>query len=668
MNYPNNPNDKNGYPQYPQQKNTNNVSNRELFVGLNILSKVGVVFLILGVIAFSVASKGYIPEWVRLVLVFAIGVIMLVIGDLFRRKGVSKAFALALIYGGVAELFVSSLIGYYNFAEFNEFAVLGTVLGASVVGFVFAERYKSQVPMMITLFGGFMPIFMFHAERGFAYFFAAAVIMAIHCANAVFARKKHFMMSYITGFVTMLVQIPMLYDVILQNTAYPQVSIPQIRLFIVIFAACGAFIYTSGPILNAIQDGGKMRAVDLTGAAVTQGIMLQYVWAFLSSLIGGTAAGIVMLVTAVIYAIAAMCFILRFGGKKSSDRLFINLALSAATVGLIMTFRVGHIQYIAFHIFAAAVFTLGVFANRGLLRVWGIVLLSVAELQCWIVYTQYQSDGKKLIIALVNIVMWLAIMILFIARKKHDTSLFRAYSSFATVNVGILGTNLIAVNLVNALGSYSVWSDKAGKAAFTSLCCAALWLIVGFAAGKLRHMKTWGIVTSMVSYGIGLILLMYSTLTSAFSRSQNHSAGLVMIIVTIVVNIVSVMSVLDITLQIRERAPKFTKAIGLVVSAYALLTLTAVLGTNDFVKFTSFIISIIYIVTAAMWIVIGFWKRNAILRRFGLALSLLASAKLFLFDFRGINAMGRTLLFIGFGLTLLAISFGYGIAEKSLKK
>ncbi len=84
--------------------------------------------------------------------------------------------------------------------------------------------------------------------------------------------------------------------------------------------------------------------------------------------------------------------------------------------------------------------------------------------------------------------------------------------------------------------------------------------------------------------------------------------------------------------------------------------------------FTSFIISIIYIVAAALWIIIGFKRLNALLRRFGLALALLSSAKLFLFDFRGISDMGRTLLFIGFGVTLLCIAFGYGIAEKRLKE
>lgn len=676
MNYPNNQNNQNNYPpnpeypQYPQypQKNANGVSNNELFVGLNILSKIGVIFLILGVIAFSIASKGYIPEWIRLILVFAVGAIMLIIGELFLRKGSSKAFAFALIYGGIAELLISSLIGYYGFEIFSEYAAVGTIFVVSAAGFMLSQWHKSQAIVIITMFASILPMFMFHVEHGEVYFIAAAAMTAIHCANAVIARKKNLRAAYIAGYIVILVEIPLLGEMLSQNLGDSEIAWQHSWIFAAIYGACGAFIYTAGPILNAVQDNGRMFRAELVGAAVVQGVTLGYAWDYLDSGIGRTATGAVMLVMSVIYTIAAMCFILRFGSRNHSDRLFINLALSAATVGLLSVFSEGHISYIAMHLFAAIIFTFSTFIERKLFRIWGIVLLSAAELQFWTVYFRYESQGKKTLIAVINIALWIAILIPFILRKKHNTTSFCAYSAIAMLNMGILGSNLISSNLVNALNDSGIWDGKTGKMAFSALCCAALWLIVGFITGKLRYMKITGIVISMISYGIGLLCLMFSSFASTLDRLKGQSAGTVMVIVTIVVNIISVLSVLDITLQIRERAPKFAKAVGLIVSAYALLTLTSVLGTNDFVKFTSCIISIIYIVTAAFWIVVGFWKRNAILRRFGLALVLLASAKLFLFDFSGVNDMGRTLLFIGFGLTLLAISFGYGIAEKSLKK
>ena len=665
------------YPNYPNNPNNqNNVSGRELFVGLNVLSKVGVIFLILGVIAFSAASKGYIPEWVRLALVFAVGVIMLVVGELFYRKGSSKIFSLALIYGGMSELFISSLIGYYGFPVFGEFAVLGTFLGASIVGFALSERYRSQFLSILTVIASIIPFFMFYVKHGFVYFFAAAIIMGVHCANAVIARKKNYNVSFITGIILLITQIPMLCDLLKQNLDYNEREPWTIQLFPVIFAACGAFIYTAGAVLNAIQNNGKASGLDLTGAAITQAIAMMYSWNY----IGGIADGIVMFVLAIFYALAAACFILRFGGrtelraarsargKNNFANLLLNLALIAAVSGIFLSMNAGYIRYIVLHLFAAAIFAAGAFFESKLPRVWGVVLLVMSEVMFRSLYSRYEGIGIKLFMTIVNIVIWLAILIPFVARKKHNATLFRIYTAIAVLNAGFLGASIIVTNVVPALGDFSIWEDKAGQAAFAAMCTAVLWMLIGFIFGKLKYMKTAGIVLSIISYAIGLFNLMMSSISAAASRNYGNSAGPVMIIVTIIINAVSVLAVLDITLQIRERAPRFAKAVGLVVSGYALIVLTSVLGTNDFVKFTSFIISIIYIVTAALWIVIGFKRKNTILRRFGLALALLSSTKLFLFDFRGINNMGRALLFIGFALTLLGISFGYGIAEKSLKK
>lgn len=658
-------NNPNNYPQFSQQKSSGSVSGKELFVGLNILSKIGVIFLILGVIAFSAASRGYIPEWVRLALVFAVGVIMLVVGELFYRKGRSKVFSLALIYGGTAELFVSTLIGYYGFRFFSEFAVLGTFLGVSIIGFVLSERYKSQFLSILTTVASIIPLFMFHVKHGFVYFFAAAVIMGVHCANAVIARKKYYTVSFITGIVLLIVQVLMLHDLLMQNLYnFDETRLWLIQFFPIIFIACGAFIYTVGPILNAVQDKGKINGADLTSAAIVQAAMMMYLWNY----IGGIAAGITMFVIAVIYALTAVCFILRFRVKKGFANLFLNLALFAAVAGIFLSMRTGHIQYIVLHTFAATIFVMTAFFESKLPRVWGVVLLALSEIQFWILCSRYQGIGIKLFISIINIVLWLVILIPFIARKKHNTTLFRIYTGLAILNAGVLGTSIIVTNIVPMLEELSIWTDKSSRTAFASMCSAVLWILIGFVFGKLKYMKTPGIVFSIISYAIGLFYLMISSIAGASSRYNGNYAGLVMIIITILVNAVSVLAVLDITLQIRERAPKFAKAIGLIVSGYALIVLTVVLGTNNFVQFTSFIISIIYIVMATAWIVIGFRRKNVVLRRFGLALALLASAKLFLFDFSGINVMGRTLLFIGFGLTLLAISFGYGIAEKSLKK
>ena len=94
-------------PDYnPNNQQQNAVSSGEMFVGLNVLSKIGVIFIIIGVIAFSATSGDYLNSAVRIALVISVGAIMLAAGELFYRKK-SVVFANALIYGGIAELFFS---------------------------------------------------------------------------------------------------------------------------------------------------------------------------------------------------------------------------------------------------------------------------------------------------------------------------------------------------------------------------------------------------------------------------------------------------------------------------------------------------------------------------------------------------------------------------------
>lgn len=136
----------------------------------------------------------------------------------------------------------------------------------------------------------------------------------------------------------------------------------------------------------------------------------------------------------------------------------------------------------------------------------------------------------------------------------------------------------------------------------------------------------------------------------------------------VAINLISVASVLDGIKHIESLSGKLSRSYVLIVSLYGLFTFTIVLEINHWLAFTSCIISIAYLITAAVWIVYGFLRERPLTRRFGLGLSLVSAAKLFLLDFRGIDAMWRTLMFTGFGLTLLCISFVYGYFEHKAKK
>lgn len=632
----------------------------ELFVGANLIGKIGALFVIAGVIAFSAASKGYIPDGVRLVMVFAVGVIMLVTGELTYRKG-SKTFSSALVFGGVAELFISGLIGYHGLEVLNSFTLIIVGVIASVVGISLSLRYGSQALLAVTVVLSSLPIFS-HSDKPLPFLLAGVYYIAVHAVSAIIGRKRGYKISCWIGISVSVIETMLMFSALSFGTGLLKGG--GAHVYSTVFMLCATLIYSSEPLLNAVSSEGDIPDSDMAQFLTVQGFALFFAEIFLWNGIDIQIAGTVLIVIAVLLISAVIMLALRFDVRCNICTALINLSLSALTVGLLNVFTSDKARCVAMHVFAAGVLVIGVLRDRKMFRAWGYSLLSLAEILFLALFPGMGSGiGQKLPLYIVNIAVWFGIAALFIALKKHERTGFRAYSAAALLNLGILLESILETDIAAAVG---IGNRLALSSGLILLLSAMLWLLLGFITGKIKYMKTWGTVTSFCFYGYGLLMLLIANVRNSASLGSVLKAPL--IAAAVIVNVVSALFVLDIALRIESMAPKFSAATGLVVSAYSLGTLTVLLGTNHFVRFTSFIISIIYIVTAALWIIIGFLKKKALLRRCGLALVLLSSAKLFLFDFKGINPMGRTALFIGFGVTLLTISFGYGIAEKKFKQ
>lgn len=680
----NNPNDK-----------QSSLSGGEKFVAINLLSKIGVVFVIASVIAFSAASEGRVPNPARLALVLVVGLLMLGAGELFWRKG-SKVFANAMIFGGAAELMICAPMGQYWLNVFNDAGMIFYSALAAAVGFLLAWRYRSQGMTIVMVAASAIPAFALAAHpvstvfpsvdptdiasdpsltNAFApaYLFLPVYLVFTHFMNSVISRRCRFDGAVFAGIGAVAVEVFVVISVLSRHDKYAFISEmidnTHSSVFTIIFIACCGLCYSGGALLNAIEADGEIAPYDCGALCASQGVLIFFTITFLSEM-SDKIIGVILLLSALLYTLAAVAFALRFWNRCKTTTVLINLILICVELSLFLLIDAGNWQYIALHSFAAALLIAGCFLERRLFTIWGYSLLGAAEIRFFgvIIESVKQPESFKLSAVFVNLILWFGVMAVLGIRKTRETAGFRLYSFAALLNAGCVCSNLISSDLMRALKHSEALANNAQRAAFSGLLCATVWMILGFIAGKLVYLNKWKAPASMVHYGIGLACLGYANIANTVSNVKNQDLVGMLVIATIIVNVVSVLAILDITLQIREKAAKFSRAVGLIVSGYAMLSLTTILGTNNVVKFTSCIISIIYLIMAAVWIVIGFWKNNPLLRRFGLALALFSSAKLFLFDFRNVDAFGKTLLFIGFGVTLLGISFGYAIMEKHLSR
>lgn len=646
-----------------------------MYVGLNILSKIGVIFIIIGVIAFSAVSDGYIPAWGRLTMILALGAVMTFLGEVFRRNG-SVIFSLSLTFGGIAELFICALVGRFGFDVIGDGALIIGALTAAT-GLLLTVRYKSQALLIVTMIGAFLPVWAVDTMMG--YFIGGVYIAAVSAGAAMLCHRRGYFPAKFVGVLLAAAEGICMYalgsnfrgitalDPKISNAVISTLhNITGIFCAVLVIAICA--MYAGSVVLKSVTRCGGINKAETTLLVLSQAFSMLLPLAFL----GGRnyAAGIIVLILAALYAVCTVMLSMALGQNCRIEQIFENLLFTALSIGII-TFFPKMYSYMVFHVFAAAVIVTGLYRKRRLWLGWGYAALGFAEL--FFLFDCVSNGGDPLFkwTFLLNTLVWIAVMIFFAAKGRRgslvntyawavlfNTAFFGIYLVYDTISAALISAKLLPNGMTNITRTLTV---------HRFLLTVVVWMIVGFAAGKLKFMKKNAAAASITFYSIGMFCLFVTNVTAYFNSWKHLDLGVATIIVYIAVNVVSVLSALDMALRIKSLAPRFARAVGLVVSFYALMTLTVTLDLNGWAAFTSCIISIVYILTAAAWIGIGFARYNALLRRFGLALALFSSAKLFLFDFSGISAMGRTLMFIGFGVTLLCISFVYAYFEKRLK-
>lgn len=634
----------------PDSRKTSVPGDREMFVGLNILSRIGVIFIILGVIAFSAVSDGYVPGWGRMTMIVGLGAVMLFLGELFRRHG-SAVFAGALTIGGTAELFLTCLIGRLAFG-FDGDLMLPIGAATAAAGLILSKRYDSQGLLIVTLLFSLMPAVVVGSTMG--YLASGLMLMLVHCGAALISHRCGMNAVPFVGVLTVFYQSLFLASAshgLNDHMPFDCASVVYASAFVVLTAA----VYSGGAVLNSL-DRDRIAGTDAAAVAVHQAAAMLLPASFL-----GTKSLILAGVLEIILAAAdgAVIVGLRFWRRKRSsvDALFENLLLTAVSMAVLLIFP-GLLACMIFHAFAAAVTIVGAIRARRLIYGWGCGALIFAEL-LFLANSSFRSGEPGFVwVYALNCAIWLVVMAVLAACGKRS-ALFRAYSVTALLNAGFFGVYLVMSRLGEAMMIHG-----AARSAFSNVVCAAVWLVLGFTAGKLKFLGKAAVGSSVTMYAFGMLCLLLSNIFTRAGGPVLPSGNPLPMVIYVIVNAISVLCVLDMSLLIQSAAPKFGRAVGLVVSFYALMAVTVVLDSAQWLPFTSCVISILYMLTAAVWIVVGFVRLNALLRRFGLALALFSSAKLFLTDFSGLGAMGRTLMFIGFGITLLAVSFTYGYFER----
>jgi uncharacterized membrane protein len=259
-------------------------------------------------------------------------------------------------------------------------------------------------------------------------------------------------------------------------------------------------------------------------------------------------------------------------------------------------------------------------------------------------------------------------------KKIMSGSFVSVFKYFAIVNAQIY-----AVYIINKLGNM-LYAAYPGERIFRigyliSAASVTAVFFIAYAVTRIKLLSTPGIkVMSVIMYCAGILWMFVNNSISApvariYMRHTTPDIGITIAGTAIlaVLGVFSVLVVRDAVKIIVTQKKKGIEWLPLVVSGYFVILLSQNLIAQYNLSFSSAAISVIYVLVSLAWIIYGFVRRFAFIRRFGRALAIFAVVKLFLIDLARLTAGYRIVTYFALGITLIAISFVYQYFSKRLE-
>jgi len=648
-------------------------NNIENLIGLNIVNKLGILFLIIGVIAALQFTFVNVTDLLKGILAFVCGIVILGFGEFMNRKGKSNVFSIGLTSGGIAVLLVALAYSYFGLKIMDMYLALALSVLITIGAFLLSQRYNSQVIATFALVGGYLPIFSIAGSKTLVYGAMIYFVLLNLFALLIAFKKKWrvatyigFALNFVGSFYIMGIMLP------LWRSGKEAAGFDEIITVLYVFFAF--VIYSLIPVASTYFTKVKMAVPDfvlLTINTYASAIIL-YV-AFFSAGLGDFRGALAIAFSAVYLGLA---FFVR--AKMKDEKNIKNLFFITAFVFSILTvpFQFGKSWLTIGWLFeGVCLAAYGILRDKKIFQRYGFISagLGVAAFLMGDIMIGYILPDKLFFYKYLAITTGsIIILACYMYRKTSLEKTLAAYKYLVASNFWVFMLYVVVSKLFNLLEEafkVSIFNKN-----FIMLAsCIVLSMSYAYVLPRIKILYDRGIrvISTIISISAGLTLFIVTGIQSPVKDHFVNESGAVMTtiigtVILVVLGLVSVLSLRDWVKAFAKEGKIRGQWIPLIISGYFVFILTQNLIAQYNLQFSNFVISLIYLVTAFAWIVYGFIKRYPIIRRAGLGLAILSIAKLFIVDLANLTKGYEIISYFAFGIMLLAISFVYQRFSKKL--
>ncbi len=640
-------------------------NNIEAFVGQNLINKIGIFLIIIGVIAASQYTFTRLTDMLKGISMFALGGIMLVIGEILNKKK-PNVFSLGVTSGGVAVLYVAMSVSYFGLKILSMYPAIIICLLVTAVSFILSLRYNSQTVATFALIGGYLPIFSISGNLTMIYG-AMVYFMVLNLFALGISFNKKWQISSFIGLALNIIGTIYIVDSTILQIRKLDYGFNHIIMLGYIIAAF--LVYTAIPIVSTYITTKKFKKADVVLLSINTLVSSIIMYVAFYEFDMDKFTGLLSLLFAVIYLIVGRIIEKKFESEKHATALFYLTGL--AFVVLVIPFQFGKAWVsLGWLVEGVALTIYGILQKEKNFKRTGFIINYLCFVSFILLDVLLEVDNLFAYKYLAMTLGSLIILVAYIYKNEQYGAFQKVYKYAVTVNLWFyaLYTSVKIGELLKQSmpGAYNI-SDSLS---FTIFITETFLLAYGLT--RIKRIADLGTkIISSLLYFIGAlsVLVLNSNYIFYYSGEGVMPLSLKVIgtLALIFANLLAVFAVNDLTKSFVMGEKLKVEWYPLIVSSFFVLLLTQNLTVQLGLEFSNMAISIIYAVTALLWIVFGFIKKYTFIRRFGLGLSVMSVAKLFLIDLSYLNTGSKIVAYFALGISLVAISFVYTYFSKKLE-
>ncbi len=626
-------------------------NNFERLIGLNIINKIGIFLIVLGVI-FS-ARYTYIAfnDSLRSIFIFALGLLLLGAGELTNRKK-PNVFSLGLTAAGVSITYIGIAVSYFLFHVFTMYPAIIMCIVATLLSLALSIRYKAEVILAFSLIGGYLPIFAISNQisllSGLLIYFIILNLLALLIAF----KHKWIVTTYIGLVFNMIASI----TVIVTGSSYSNASIVTLCYLFFAFAT-----YILIPTVGTYTGKTSFKTADIIlmgfNTVIASMILISAFYYFnLEDYVG-----IFAMFFALVYFLLANLVEKKFlEGRKTSNLFYIT---SFTFIVLIIPFQ-----------FDIMWFSLGWLCEGVVVTIYGLLGKDKRFKNIGLVITSICLLG------FVNLDIFMGTDSLFPYKFLAITlGLFAIlYTYIKTKTIGFDKT-IVKISFILSLWAYinymCIIELNQVMNQYTNYIGFAMAIILSYVLGyiltrlEVLYDKISIFLSNTIYIWTWLSAFILNFILTPFQHSAENETfyfwlGTLLLILLFLFTAFTIYNFTQTTL--RNSIIKL-EVIPFILTIYLLIYLTQILVFQYELHFSNYLISIIYVMIALGCIIFGFIKRFSYQRKMGLVLSIITVTKLFIIDLARLTEGYRIISYFALGISLVAISFVYQYFSKRLE-